>query len=79
MIVKESAVSQKNNLMNKILLFLLGGCIMGVPSLFFLHKTNKKKYQHNKTQSQNKTLNKKIEYLQFHQIFFSDFILECLN
>lgn len=35
--------------------------------------------QHNKTQSQNKTLNKKIEYLQFHQIFFSDFILECLN
>ena len=74
MIVKESAVSQKNNLMNKILLFLLG-----VPSLFFLHKTNTKKYQHNKTQSQNKTLNKKIEYLQFHQIFFSDFILECLN
>lgn len=29
MIVKESAVSQKNNLMNKILLFLLGGCIIG--------------------------------------------------
>lgn len=25
-----------------------------MPSLFFLHKTNKKKYQHNKTQSQNK-------------------------
>lgn len=24
-----------------------------MPSLFFLHKTNKKKYQHNKTQSQN--------------------------
>lgn len=79
MIVKESAVSQKNNLMNKILLFLLGGCIIGSAITIFLHKTNTKKYQHNKTQSQNKTLNKKIEYLQFHQIFFSDFILECLN
>ena len=40
MIVKESAVSQKNNLMNKILLFLLGGCIIGSAITIFSAQNN---------------------------------------
>lgn len=43
MIVKESAVSQKNNLMNKILLFLLGGCIIGSAITIFSAQNKHKK------------------------------------
>ena len=43
MIVKESAVSQKNNLMNKILLFLLGGCIIGSAITIFSAQNKQKK------------------------------------
>lgn len=44
MIVKESAVSQKNNLMNKILLFLLGGCIIGSAITIFSAQNNNRNY-----------------------------------